>query len=183
MCLDAGCPVALSSDAHVPEHARLGYDRALEVLDDLGVTRARGLRGRAAADGADRMSASHAGIGYDAHRFDGGPAADPRRRRDRARARARRPLRRRRPHPRVIDALLGAAGLGDIGQHFPDTDERWRDADSIELLREVVALLAEAGCEPRQRRRDRRPGAPEGRPLPRRDPRALAGALGLAPSA
>ena len=34
----------------------------------------------------------------------------------------------------VIDALLGAAGLGDIGQHFPDTDERWRDADSIALL-------------------------------------------------
>ena len=41
----------------------------------------------------------------------------------------------------VIDALLGAAGLGDIGQHFPDTDERWRDADSIELLREVRGLL------------------------------------------
>ena len=34
----------------------------------------------------------------------------------------------------VIDALLGAAGLGDIGEHFPDSDERWRDADSIELL-------------------------------------------------
>jgi 2-C-methyl-D-erythritol 2,4-cyclodiphosphate synthase len=41
----------------------------------------------------------------------------------------------------LIDALLGAAGLGDIGQHFPDTDERWRDADSIELLRAVVAML------------------------------------------
>ncbi len=34
----------------------------------------------------------------------------------------------------VIDALLGAAGLGDIGEHFPDTDERWRDADSLQLL-------------------------------------------------
>ena len=45
----------------------------------------------------------------------------------------------------VIDALLGAAGLGDIGQHFPDTDERWRDADSIELLGAVRALLADAG--------------------------------------
>ena len=44
----------------------------------------------------------------------------------------------------VIDALLGAAGLGDIGQHFPDTDERWRDADSIELLREVRRLLPAA---------------------------------------
>jgi len=41
----------------------------------------------------------------------------------------------------VIDALLGAAGLGDIGQHFPDTDERWRGADSIDLLREVRGML------------------------------------------
>lgn len=45
----------------------------------------------------------------------------------------------------VIDALLGAAALGDIGQHFPDTDERYRDADSLELLRAVAALLAEKG--------------------------------------
>jgi 2-C-methyl-D-erythritol 2,4-cyclodiphosphate synthase len=48
----------------------------------------------------------------------------------------------------VIDALLGAAGLGDIGRHFPDTDERWRDADSIELLRSVRGLVAEAGAAP-----------------------------------
>ncbi|MFN2616361.1 MAG: 2-C-methyl-D-erythritol 2,4-cyclodiphosphate synthase [Thermoleophilaceae bacterium] len=45
----------------------------------------------------------------------------------------------------VIDALLGAAGLGDIGQHYPDTDERWRDADSVELLREVCGFLSEHG--------------------------------------
>ncbi|HUA12081.1 MAG TPA: 2-C-methyl-D-erythritol 2,4-cyclodiphosphate synthase [Solirubrobacteraceae bacterium] len=45
----------------------------------------------------------------------------------------------------VIDALLGAAALGDIGGHFPDSDERWRDADSIELLRVVAALLDEQG--------------------------------------
>jgi 2-C-methyl-D-erythritol 2,4-cyclodiphosphate synthase len=45
----------------------------------------------------------------------------------------------------VIDALLGAAGLGDIGEHFPDTDERWRGADSIALLRHVAGLLAEGG--------------------------------------
>jgi 2-C-methyl-D-erythritol 2,4-cyclodiphosphate synthase len=45
----------------------------------------------------------------------------------------------------VIDALLGAAALGDIGQHFPDSDERWRDADSIQLLGEVVAMIAAAG--------------------------------------
>ena len=45
----------------------------------------------------------------------------------------------------IIDALLGAAALGDIGEHFPDTDERYRDADSIALLRAAMALLAEAG--------------------------------------
>ena len=48
----------------------------------------------------------------------------------------------------VIDALLGAAGLGDIGEHFPDTDERWRDADSIELLRTVREKLGDAGYRP-----------------------------------
>jgi 2-C-methyl-D-erythritol 2,4-cyclodiphosphate synthase len=47
----------------------------------------------------------------------------------------------------VIDALLGAAGLGDIGEHFPDTEERFSDADSIELLKEVVAKLSTAGLE------------------------------------
>ena len=45
----------------------------------------------------------------------------------------------------VIDALLGAAGLGDIGQHFPDTDDEWKDADSIGLLCAVVADLAARG--------------------------------------
>jgi 2-C-methyl-D-erythritol 2,4-cyclodiphosphate synthase len=48
----------------------------------------------------------------------------------------------------VIDALLGAAGLGDIGQHFPDTDERWRDADSISLLRTVLGMVGDAGFVP-----------------------------------
>lgn len=41
----------------------------------------------------------------------------------------------------VSDALLGAAALGDIGKHFPDTDERFKDADSLQLLAEVVRLL------------------------------------------
>jgi 2-C-methyl-D-erythritol 4-phosphate cytidylyltransferase/2-C-methyl-D-erythritol 2,4-cyclodiphosphate synthase len=45
----------------------------------------------------------------------------------------------------VADALLGAAGLGDIGQQFPDTDERWRGADSIDLLRRVAELLDAEG--------------------------------------
>ncbi len=47
----------------------------------------------------------------------------------------------------VIDALLGAAGLGDIGEHFPDTDERWRDADSMRLLAQVVSTLGERELE------------------------------------
>ena len=42
----------------------------------------------------------------------------------------------------VADALLGAAGLGDIGDYFPPTDERWRDADSGELLKAVVEQVA-----------------------------------------
>ncbi len=45
----------------------------------------------------------------------------------------------------VTDAILGAAALGDIGAHFPDSDPRWQDADSIELLRQVVALVAARG--------------------------------------
>ena len=45
----------------------------------------------------------------------------------------------------VIDALLGAAGLGDIGAHFPDTDPQFRDADSVGLLRAACALVSEAG--------------------------------------
>ena len=44
----------------------------------------------------------------------------------------------------VTDALLGAAGLEDIGHYFPDTDERYRDADSIELLREVRNLVGDS---------------------------------------
>jgi 2-C-methyl-D-erythritol 2,4-cyclodiphosphate synthase len=48
----------------------------------------------------------------------------------------------------VIDALLGAAGLGDIGLHFPATDERWKGADSIEMLRSACSLLREADLSP-----------------------------------
>lgn len=42
----------------------------------------------------------------------------------------------------ITDAVLGAAGLGDIGTHFPPSDERWRDADSVELLRTAVAMVS-----------------------------------------
>ena len=45
----------------------------------------------------------------------------------------------------IMDALLGAAGLGDIGQHFPDTDDRYLGADSLKLLEHVCALLREYG--------------------------------------
>ncbi len=45
----------------------------------------------------------------------------------------------------VTDALLGAAAAGDIGTHFPPGDERWRDADSMDLLRRAVAVVAARG--------------------------------------
>ena len=45
----------------------------------------------------------------------------------------------------IIDALLGACALGDIGEHFPDTDPRFRDADSIGLLRATAEMIGEAG--------------------------------------
>jgi 2-C-methyl-D-erythritol 2,4-cyclodiphosphate synthase len=45
----------------------------------------------------------------------------------------------------VADALLGAAGLGDLGSHFPDTDRRWAGADSIALLTEVTGVVRKAG--------------------------------------
>lgn len=47
----------------------------------------------------------------------------------------------------IIDALLGAAALGDIGEHFPDTDPKYKGASSIELLRQVSREIAEAGYE------------------------------------
>lgn len=81
----------------------------------------------------------------------------------------------------VTDALLGAAGLEDIGHYFPDTDERYRDADSIALLRQVRRLVGDSWtvanvdavviCE-RPRIRDHRDAMREN----------LAGALGVEPS-
>jgi 2-C-methyl-D-erythritol 2,4-cyclodiphosphate synthase len=47
----------------------------------------------------------------------------------------------------IADALLGAAGLGDIGQLFPDTEAAWKDADSMQLLRDVVERVRAAGHE------------------------------------
>ena len=50
----------------------------------------------------------------------------------------------------LTDAILGAAALGDIGRHFPDDDPRWKDADSLDLLRQAVALVRGRGLVPRQ---------------------------------
>ena len=47
----------------------------------------------------------------------------------------------------IMDAMLGAAGLGDIGYHFPDTDSKYKGADSKELLKQTLALLKEKGFE------------------------------------
>ena len=47
----------------------------------------------------------------------------------------------------IIDSLIGALGLGDIGQHFPDTDPRWKDASSIELLKRIINLIRMNGYE------------------------------------
>ena len=45
----------------------------------------------------------------------------------------------------AADALLGAAGLGDLGDHFPDTDEQWKEADSLQMLSAAAGLVAAAG--------------------------------------
>jgi 2-C-methyl-D-erythritol 2,4-cyclodiphosphate synthase len=46
----------------------------------------------------------------------------------------------------VTDALLAATGLGDIGQHFPDTDPAWKGVDSMKMLAQVMGMLRERGC-------------------------------------
>ena len=79
----------------------------------------------------------------------------------------------------VIDALLGAAGLGDIGEHFPDTDDAYAGADSLSLLRDVVALLGDreilhVDATLLMEKPKLKPYKPEIRD-------ALAGALGVAP--
>ena len=82
----------------------------------------------------------------------------------------------------IGDAILGAAGLGDLGRHFPDTDPRWKGVSSLVLLREIAALAAAAGwrvgnCDVTlaARRPKIAPRAAEMR-------ERLAGALGIAPA-
>jgi 2-C-methyl-D-erythritol 4-phosphate cytidylyltransferase/2-C-methyl-D-erythritol 2,4-cyclodiphosphate synthase len=82
----------------------------------------------------------------------------------------------------IGDAILGAAGLGDLGRHFPDTDPRWKGISSLQLLREITARAAAAGW--RLGNADvtlaaRRPTiAPRAAEMQAR----LAGALGVSPS-
>ena len=78
----------------------------------------------------------------------------------------------------IIDAMLGACALGDIGQHFPDTDPRYRGADSIELLRRHGGAAARRRLRGRARRRHRRDRAAQARPVRDRMRARLAGALG-----
>lgn len=109
----------------------------------------RWARERVATEGGATMTTTRVGQGFDIHRFSDDPA---------------RPLvlggvvfpdhRGLHGHSdadavahAVTDALLGAAGLGDIGEHFPDTDSRWKGADSIELLRHAASLVRDAGWE------------------------------------
>jgi len=82
----------------------------------------------------------------------------------------------------LTDALLGAAGAGDIGRHFPDTDPRWAGADSIGLLRDACALLRARGVIPLQA--DITVIAETPRLAPHADAMAaiLAGAVGVAPN-
>ena len=47
----------------------------------------------------------------------------------------------------IIDSILGALGLGDIGRHFPDSDPKWKDASSIEMLTSILALVPAKGHE------------------------------------
>jgi 2-C-methyl-D-erythritol 4-phosphate cytidylyltransferase / 2-C-methyl-D-erythritol 2,4-cyclodiphosphate synthase len=140
LCEDLGIPVAIVPG--MPENLKVTHPGDVAVAAAL-------LEARRAGGGDHRMTGwPRTGIGYDVHRF----------------AEGRRMVlggveipfdRGLEGHSdadvllhAVCDALLGAAGLGDIGQHFPPGDPRFKDADSIGLLRESARLVREAGFEP-----------------------------------
>ena len=80
----------------------------------------------------------------------------------------------------ITDAVLGAAAAGDIGQHFPDTDERWRGASSLDLLTTGDGVVRRARVPARQRRRDDHRGAAQAGAASRAAiVTSLAGALGV----
>ena len=70
----------------------------------------------------------------------------------------------------VADALLGAAGMGDIGEHYPDTDPKWRGLDSTKLLAEVVERIEQAGWHDGELRRHHSRTGTEAQPLQAGDP-------------
>ena len=132
LCLEAGRPVALSSDAHVPDQLGYEYERAVEWLRGLGVTRARGVRGAQPPAGAARVTA-RSGIGFDSHRFEEGRrlvlggvevpyVARPRGALGRRRARPRghrRAARRGRPRGHRLALPGHGRALARRGQHRP----------------------------------------------------------------
>lgn len=83
----------------------------------------------------------------------------------------------------VIDALLGAAGLGDIGEAYPDNDPQWKDADSLALLRHTVERLRQAGLRPLQVDATIHAERPKLKPWKPAMRATLAAALGLPPEA
>ena len=82
----------------------------------------------------------------------------------------------------ICDALLGAAGLGDLGQHFPDTDPQWKDASSLTLLAQVVERLRAKGLRVAQVDSVVIAEAPKLAPHFARMRETLARALGLEPA-
>ena len=170
-----GGPVALSSDAHVPEHLGHGYERAVEWLGEIGVTELAVFERPRAAAGADRMSA-RSGIGYDSHRFEegrplvlGGVEVAG------GRARPGRPLRRRRAHPR---GHRRAARRRRARRHRPALPRHRRALARRRLARAAargvrLPLRARLDRAPPGRHRDLR-GA-EARAAPRRDAREPVG--------
>ena len=82
----------------------------------------------------------------------------------------------------LIDALLGAAGMGDIGEHFPDTDPRWKGADSMKLLDTVITRIRGCGLEPRQADLTILAQVPKLGPYKERIRQRLAQALNLLPA-
>ncbi|MGI9253124.1 MAG: 2-C-methyl-D-erythritol 2,4-cyclodiphosphate synthase, partial [Thermomicrobiales bacterium] len=145
LCEDLGIPVAIVPG--LPENLKVTHPGDVAVAEALLSMRARS---DADMSAATSMASGwpRTGIGYDVHRFaegrrmvlggvaipfdrglDGHSDADV-------------------VLHAICDALLGAAGLGDIGQHFPPGDSRFKDADSLDLLRESARLVRETGYEP-----------------------------------
>ncbi len=82
----------------------------------------------------------------------------------------------------LIDALFGAAGLRDIGVHFPDNDDRYKNADSLELLREAIGLVRQEGLDVEYVDMTVIAQAPKLAPYTVRMRETLAGALDISPS-